>query len=433
MMISRYSLPEAEKVWTRQHRFDLMKDVEVALCEAWCRLGEIPMDSLKVIKEKMSYTIERVDELERITDHDVVAFVNALGETVPEQSCYIHKGATSSDILDTATSMQVVEAGKIILSELDKLIATMKARAVEFKHTPEMGRTHGIHAEPISFGLKLLSFYQELRRDKKRLEDAINNNRVGKMSGAVGTYANLHPDLEQIVCELLGLEPDPVTTQVISRDRHAEFLLAIAQLGATIDRIGTQLRTLQRTEIGEVEEAFKVGQTGSSAMPHKKNPKTSEQLCGLARILRANAMVALENVALWDERDISHSSVERVILPDSSILAAYMTRKMNSIVANLVVNKDRMAKNMEMTGGAIFSGRLLVALMSRGVGRDQAYGVVQRLAIPASRGGTPLKEACISDSEVRRFLDEGDINAIFDVGFYLRYIDDIFLRNLEEP
>lgn len=431
-MISRYSLPEAEKIWTRQRRFDLMKDVEVALCEAWCRLGEIPMDALKVIKEKMTFTIERVDELERITDHDVVAFVNALGESVPEQSCYIHKGATSSDILDTASSMQIVEAGKLILVELDKLIETMKQKAVQFKHTPEMGRTHGIHAEPITFGLKLLSFYQELKRDRLRLEQAIVANKVGKMSGAVGTYANLHPDLEQIVCDILGLEPDPVATQVISRDRHAQYMLALAQLGATIDRVGTQFRTLQRTEIGEVEEAFKAGQTGSSAMPHKKNPKTSEQLCGLARILRANALVALENVALWDERDISHSSVERMILPDSSILAAYMVRKMAYITSNLVVNTDRMAKNIEMTGGAIFSGRLLVALMSRGVGRDQAYGIIQRLAIPASKGGTPLKDACIGDMEVRKILDEGDLNAIFDTSFYLRYIDDIFIRSLEE-
>ena len=431
-MISRYSVSEAEKIWSRQHRFDLMKDVEVALCEAWYRLGEIPMDAMRTIREKMTFTIERVDELERITDHDVVAFVNCLGESVPEQSCYIHKGATSSDILDTATSLQVVEAGKLILAEVDKLIETMKKRAVEFKNTPQMGRTHGIHAEPITFGLKLLSFYQELKRDRKLLDQAIQTNRVGKMSGAVGTYANLHPDLEQIVCEVLGLEPDPVTTQVISRDRHAQFLLAIAQLGATIDRIGTQFRTLQRTEIGEVEEAFKAGQTGSSAMPHKKNPKTSEQLCGLSRLLRANAMVALEDVALWDERDISHSSVERVILPDSSILAVYMTRKMNTITSNLVVHADRMAKNLEMTGGAIFSGRLLVALMSRGMHRDQAYGIVQRLAIPASKGGTPLKEACMGDPEVKKSLDDGDLNAIFDAGFYLRYINDIFIRNLEE-
>ncbi len=430
-MIERYSVAEAAAIWERQHRYDIMMRIEMALIEAWARMGEIPYDAVERIKSKMSFTLERVDELESVTDHDVVAFVDALGESVGEDSCYIHKGATSSDILDTATSIQIQDAGKLILAELDKLIEATRRRAIEFKHAPMMGRTHGIHAEPITFGLKLLSHYQELIRAKRRLEQGVEVNRVGKMSGAVGTYANLHPDIEQLVCEKLGLRQDPISTQVIARDRHAEYLLAIAQLGATLERFATTLRTLQRTEIGEVEEPFKTGQTGSSAMPHKKNPKTNEQICGLARLLRANAMAALEDVALWDERDISHSSVERIILPDSSVLAAYLTRRMAKIVDGMVVHADRMKKNMELTGGAIFSGRLLLSLMSRGMGRADAYKVVQRLAIPASKGGMPLLEACKCDTEVQAHLSPSELDNIFDAGFYLRYVDEIFRRNLE--
>ncbi len=430
-MIERYSVAEAAAIWERQHRYDIMMRIEMALIEAWARMGEIPYDAVERIKSKMSFTLERVDELESITDHDVVAFVDALGESVGEDSCYIHKGATSSDILDTATSIQIQDAGKLILAELDKLIEATRRRAIEFKHAPMMGRTHGIHAEPITFGLKLLSHYQELLRAKRRLEQGVEVNRVGKMSGAVGTYANLHPDIEQLVCEKLGLRQDPISTQVIARDRHAEYLLAIAQLGATLERFATTLRTLQRIEIGEVEEPFKTGQAGSSSMPHKKNPKTNEQICGLARLLRANAMAALEDVALWDERDISHSSVERIILPDSSVLAAYLVRKMTKIADGMVVHADRMKKNMELTGGAIFSGRLLLSLMSRGMGRAEAYKVVQRLAIPASKGGMPLLEACKCDPEVQAHLSPSELDNIFDAGFYLRYVDEIFRRNLE--
>ncbi|MEZ4813166.1 MAG: adenylosuccinate lyase [Caldisericia bacterium] len=365
-MIERYSSPEMAAIWDRQHRFDLMKDVEIALVVAWGKLGEIPYDAVDRIKRNVTFTLDRVDELERITDHDVVAFITALGETVGEDACYIHKGATSSDILDTATSLQIMESGKILVNDLKNVLSTIKKRAYEFKHTPMMGRTHGIHAEPITFGLRLLSWFAELKRDLTRLENAIEVNRVGKMSGAVGTYANLHPDLERYMCDELGIKADPISTQIISRDRHAEYLLALAQIGATIDRIGTALRTSQRTELGEVEEAFGKGQTGSSAMPHKKNPKTSEQLCGLARLLRTNAFTGLENVALWDERDISHSSVERITLPDSSILTSYMLRKLNKIITGLVVHKERMLEIINITGGAVFSGRLLVSLMGRG-------------------------------------------------------------------
>jgi len=432
-LIDRYSVPEVASIFERQHRFELMMKIEVALCEAWARMGEIPYDALDRIKSRISFTLDRIDELERTTDHDVVAFVNTLGESVGEDSCYIHKGATSSDILDTASSMQIVEAGKIIYQDLEKIMNTVKNRAIEHKHTPMIGRTHGIHAEPITFGLKILSWWQELKRDKQRLQLAIDDNRIGKMSGAVGTYANLHPDIEMIVCDRLELKPDPISTQVIARDRYANFLLALAQIGASLDRFGTTLRTLQRTEIGEVEEPFKAGQTGSSAMPHKKNPKTSEQICGLARILRANAMTALENVALWDERDISHSSVERIILPDSSILTSYMLRKFEKIVAGMNVNIDRMKQNMEMTGGAIYSGRLLVALMSQGMGRVQAYEVVQRLSIPAAKGLTPLQMSTRMDSEVTGILSEDELKNLFDPKFYLRYVEDIFRRNLEEP
>jgi len=431
-LIERYSVKEAADIWERQHRYDIMAKIEMALVEAWARMGEVPYDAVDRIRRNMSFTLERVDEIEKVTDHDVVAFVNALGETVGEDSCYIHKGATSSDILDTATSIQIQEAGKLIISEIDKLISIVRKKAEEYKYVPMMGRTHGVHAEPITFGLKLLSWYQELKRDRDRVAQAVETNSVGKMSGAVGTYANLHPDLEMLVCERLGLKPDPLSTQVIARDRHAEYLLALSMLGASLERFALQIRLLQRTETGELEEPFKAGQTGSSAMPHKKNPKTCEQVCGLARLLRGNAMVSLENVALWDERDISHSSVERIILPDTSVLATYLVRRFARIVDGLFVNADRMRKNIEATGGAIYSGRLLVSLMTRGMGRKEAYEIVQRLAIPASKGGTPLREACKADAQVASLLSAAEIDNIFDVGFYLRYVDDIFRRNLEE-
>jgi len=431
-MIERYSVPDMKAVWDRKNRFSIMKDVEVALVSAWGQMGEVPRDSVLNIKNNATFTLERVDELERITDHDVVAFINALGETVGDDACYIHKGATSSDILDTATSIQIVRAGNILKADLKSLLETVKLRAIEFKHTPMMGRTHGIHAEPMTFGLKMLSWYAELSRDMTRLESAIEMNRVGKMSGAVGTYSNLHPDLERAMCDELGLKPDPVSTQVISRDRHAQYLLALAQVGASIERIAVSLRTEQRTEIGAVEEAFGKGQTGSSAMPHKKNPKTSEQLTGLSRVLRSNALAGLENVALWDERDISHSSVERIILPDSSILTSYMLKKMNDIISGLVVHEDRMRKIIDITGGAIFSGRFLVSLMSRGLSRTRAYQIVQRLAIPASKGKGHLRQLALDDPETQSILGEAEIESIFDLDYYLRYIDTIFYKVLEE-
>ncbi|MCK5743909.1 MAG: adenylosuccinate lyase, partial [Caldisericia bacterium] len=332
----------------------------------------------------------------------------------------------------TGTSLQIVESGEILKSDLKILLETIKRRAYEFKHTPMMGRTHGIHAEPITFGLRLLSWFAQLKRDMTRLESAIKTNSVGKMSGAVGTYANLHPDLERYMCDELKIKPDEISTQIISRDRHAEYLLALAQIGATIDRISTALRTGQRTEIGEVEEAFGKGQTGSSAMPHKKNPKTSEQLCGLSRLLRSNALVALENVALWDERDISHSSVERIILPDSSILTSYMLRKLNKIISGLVVHKERMREIIDITGGAVFSGRLLVSLMSRGLSRSKSYEIVQRLAIPASKGMGILKDMAKNDQEVQEVLSNAELDSIFDLSYYLRYVDSIFMKVMEE-
>lgn len=431
-MIKRYSVPEMSAIWDRQNRFNIMKEVEIALVSAWGQMGEVPRDSVINIMSNATFTLERVDELERITDHDVVAFITALGETVGDDACYIHKGATSSDILDTATSLQIVKSGDILKADLKVLLETVKKRALEFKHTPMMGRTHGIHAEPITFGLKMLSWYAELFRNLYRLDSAIEINRIGKMSGAVGTYSNLHPDLERFMCDELNLKPDPISTQVISRDRHAQYLLALAQIGATIERIAVSLRTEQRTEIGTVEEAFGKGQTGSSAMPHKKNPKTSEQLTGLSRILRSNASVSLENIALWDERDISHSSVERIILPDSSILASYMLRKMNKIISGLVVHEDRMREIIDTTGGAVFSGRFLVSLMSRGLSRSKAYEIVQRLAIPASKGKGNLKQLALDDEETMSILGEAEINSIFDLDYYLRYVDSIFYKVMEE-
>jgi adenylosuccinate lyase len=431
-VIPRYSVPEAAAIWSRQRRFELMMRVELALVEAWAEMGRVPPESAANICVNMAFTLERIDELEAITDHDVVAFVMALGESVGADARYIHMGATSSDMLDTATALQIQEAGALILADLDAATEAVRQRAIEHKHTPMMGRTHGVHAEPITFGLKLLTWFQELLRNRARIAAALEINRVGKVSGAVGSYTNLHPDLERAVCERLGLRPDPASTQVIARDRHAQYVLALAQLGASIERFATTIRSLQRTEIGELQEPFKAGQTGSSAMPHKKNPKSSEQLCGLSRVLRANAMAALEDVALWDERDISHSSVERIILPDSSILAVYMLRQFTRIVGGLVVNVARMRANIDRTGGAIFSGRLLAALTEKGLPRDEAYAIVQRLAIPAAEGGPPLHQAALDDPAVALHLDEGELAAIFDIDFYLQHIDENFARSLEE-
>lgn len=429
-MIQRYAIPEAAAIWERQHRFEVMMRVELALVEAWAEMGSVPPESVANIRRNMTFTLARIDELETVTDHDVVAFVTALGESVGADSRFIHMGATSSDILDTATALQIQEAGRLIRGDLDAAMAIVKGQAITHKHTPMMGRTHGIHAEPITFGLKLLTWIQELRRNRERIEAALVVNRVGKISGAVGGYTNLNPELERIVCRRFGLRPDPASTQVIARDRHAQYVLALAQLGASIERFAVTIRSLQRTEIGEIQEPFIAGQTGSSSMPHKKNPKTCEQLCGLSRLLRANAMAALENVALWDERDISHSSVERIILPDSSILANYMLRRFGWVMEGLVVNAARMRANIDRTGGAIFSGRLLAALTEKGLPREEAYAIVQRLAIPAAEGGPTLPEAARADPEVAGFLDPAEIDAIFDLSFYLQHVDEVFERNL---
>ena len=429
-MIERYSTPEAAAIWERQRRFELMRQVEMALVEAWAAMGRVPADAQANIRANLTFSLARIDELEAITDHDVVAFVRALGESVGDDAAYIHMGATSSDILDTATALQIQEAGALILADLDSLVDAVRRQAIAHKHTPMMGRTHGVHAEPITFGLKLLTWFHELRRSRARIEAALEANRVGKLSGAVGSYTNLHPELERHVCEQLGLRPDPASTQVIARDRHAQYMLALAQMGASIERFATTIRALQRTEIGELREPFKAGQTGSSAMPHKRNPKSSEQLCGLSRVLRANAMTALENVALWDERDLSHSSVERIILPDSSILAVYMLRTFRVIVEGLVVDAARMRANIDLTGGAIFSGRLLAALVEKGMPRDEAYTIVQRLAIPASEGGPTLHDAAKADPAVTARLGDAELAAVFDLAFYLQHVDAVFARSL---
>lgn len=428
-MIERYTLPDMGRIWSEENKFRKWLDVEVYACEAMAELGQIPADALAEIKEKADFDVQRIAEIEAVVDHDVIAFTTNVGEYVGEAAKYIHLGLTSSDVLDTSLAVLMKEAGLLLVDRLKELRQALLEKAQEHRNTIMIGRTHGIHAEPITFGLKMLLWLAETDRNIQRMERAVESIAMGKISGAVGTYANINPSVEEHVCARLGLRPAPVSTQVLQRDRHAEYLTTIGLIGSSLDKFATELRSLQRTDILEVEEFFKKGQKGSSAMPHKRNPITGERISGLARLLRGNALVAMENVPLWNERDISHSSVERVVIPDSTVILDYMLVKLTAIITSLLVYPENMLHNVERTHGLIFSQRVLLALVEeKGLQRERAYGLVQRNAMQSWRDGTDFKELLLQDEEVTALLSAEEIAKLFDYNYHLKHVDDIYRR-----
>ena len=427
-MIDRYTHPEMGNIWTLENEFRTMLKVEILACEAMNKLGNVPDDALKDIQEKADFRLERVKEIEAVTNHDIIAFLTNVAEYVGDASKYIHKGLTSSDVKDTALCYMTVQAADLLMQHLERFHSVLKRRAAEFKHTVMIGRTHGIHAEPMTFGMKFLLWMAETERNMERLAQARKLMAVGKMSGAVGTYSNIDPFVEQYVCEKLGLTPVRLATQVIQRDRHAHFLTTLAIIGSSLDKMATEIRNLQRTDIREAEEFFAPGQKGSSAMPHKRNPITCEKISGMARLLRGYAVAGLEDVALLHERDISHSSVERVILPDATIALDHMLRKFINIIDKLLVYPDAMLANLNKTGGLIFSQNLLIALVTKGVLREDAYKWVQRNAMARWLEGADFKTNVEHDPDIKKYLTDAEIEACFDPQPMLRNVDLIFAR-----
>ncbi len=427
-MITRYTRPEMGALWTDEAKFRTWLDIEVLACEAQSELGLVPKEAVAVIRERADFTVERINELERTLNHDVIAFLTAVAEHVGEPSRYIHLGMTSSDVGDTALSVLMRRSALILRSQLEKLRDALSLRAREFKHTPMIGRTHGIHAEPTTFGLKLALWHEEVKRDLVRLDRAIEAVSYGKISGAVGTYANIDPFVERYVCERLDLKPSPIATQVLQRDRHAEYLATIAIIGGTLEKIATEVRHLQKTEVLEAEEYFAAGQKGSSAMPHKRNPITCERVTGMARLLRGYAMSAMENQALWHERDITHSSVERVILPDATIALDYMLEKTIGIVSRMFVYPENMLRNLNGTRGLIFSQQVLLALTKKGMLREDAYAIVQGHAMRVWREEVQLKDLFLADEKVMELLTTQELDVCFDPTLSLRNVDMIFSR-----
>ena len=427
-MISRYTHPEMGGIWSDEHRYRTWLKVEIAAAEAMAEQGLIPVDAARAIRERGAFDVARIDAIEAVTKHDMIAFTTAVAEHVGPEARWLHFGLTSSDVLDTALALQLQDACDLILKRLDALRAAVRTRAMEHRRTPVIGRTHGVHAEPMTFGLKLAIWYAEIGRDISRVQRARATVSVGKMSGAVGTYAHLDPGIERAVCAKLGLEAAPVSSQVIQRDRHAELMSALAITGASLEKFALEIRGLQKTEIGEVEEPFDKGQKGSSAMPHKRNPIGCEQIVGLARVLRGNLVAALENVALWHERDISHSSVERIIFPDTFIGLDHMLRRFTRIVAGMVVYPDRMMRNLELSRGVVFSGSVLLALASRGVSREQAYEWVQQTAMRSCDEGLDFRDLLRQDRALTLVLPAAELDRLFDLGHQLRHVDEVFRR-----
>jgi len=427
-MIDRYTLPEMARVWSRDAKYEAWLRVELAVCEVYARRGLIPADALGRIKARARISADRIEEIERTTRHDVIAFLTNLEESLGPDSRYVHIGMTSSDVLDTALALQLQQSADLLQAGLERFRSAARSLALAHKDTLCVGRTHGIHAEPMSFGLKGALWYTEAGRNLERLRRGREAVRVGKISGAVGTFAHVDPDVEAEVCRLLGLEPAPVSTQIVQRDRHAEFMSALAISAASLEKVALEIRSLQRTEVLEAEEPFSEGQKGSSAMPHKRNPVSCEQVCGLARLVRSNAQAAYENVALWHERDISHSSVERVILPDSTILLHYMLHQMTWIIEGLQVYPDRMRENMDRSFGLMFSQRVLLKLADKGLPRQAAYEMVQRNAMRSWRERTAFRDLLAADPEITRHLTSADLAACFDPSWYLRNVDAVFRR-----
>jgi adenylosuccinate lyase len=427
-MIPRYSTKVMNEIWSDQNRYQKWLDIEVAACEAWAKLGKVPKKSLENIQKNSSFSVERIEEIENITRHDVIAFVSCVAEYIGDDARFVHMGLTSSDVLDTAYALQCREAGTVIIEDIKALMHALRKRAYEYKDLPAMGRSHGIHAEPVSFGSKFALWYAEMERNLNRIQDALDVISYGKVSGAVGTFANVPPEVEDYVCRKLGLKAEPLSTQVVQRDRHAQFFTTIALIGCTVEKIATEIRHLQRTEVLEAMEPFGKGQKGSSAMPHKKNPILSENLTGMARLLRGYALSAMENVALWHERDISHSSVERVIGPDSTTILDFALKRLKGLIEGLVVFPENVRKNLELTKGLWHSGNVLLALTDAGMLRDDAYTLVQRNALPVWEGKGDFKEALLNDPEVTARLSREKIDDLFDLSHHMKHIDTIFKR-----
>ena len=429
-MIPRYTNPEMASVWSDETRYAIWLDIERYALEGMVKIDKAPSEALKAYNEKAKFSVERVHEIEREVKHDVIAFLTNVAEHVGPLSRFVHKGMTSSDVVDTCLAVQMRRSGLLLEKRLEALMATLKGRALEFKHTPCIGRSHGIHAEPTTFGVKLAGWYAEVARQRTRLRAAIETISVGKLSGAVGTYAGIDPRVEAFVMERLELRPETVATQVVARDRHAEFMACLAGIASSLERFAVEIRHLQRTEVREAMEGFTPGQKGSSAMPHKRNPILTENICGLARLVRSYAQASFENVALWHERDISHSSVERVAVPDACIALDFMLTRFEGVVRNLAVSPERMLENLEMTRGTVFSGHLLLALVEKGMTREDAYALVQKHALAAFDGGASLEERVLADGAVTKIMNTDEVRGVFDLSKHLREVDRIIDRAL---
>ncbi len=427
-MIERYSREEMKKIWDIETKFKYYLDVELAVVKAYNKLGEISDEVLNDIINKASFSVERIDEIESQVHHDVIAFLTNVNENVGENSRYIHMGMTSSDVIDTALALQMKAAGKIILDDIDNLIKTIKEKAKEHKNTVCIGRSHGVHAEPITFGVKLCGWIDLFERNKRNFEKALSEANVGQISGPVGTYSNISPKVEELACDILGLKPAKFSTQVIARDIHAQYIQALALIASCVEQVAVELRHLQRTEVLEVEEGFTSSQKGSSAMPHKKNPISGENLSGLARVVRANSIAAMENIPLWHERDISHSSVERIIFPDSSVLIDYMLSRLEKTIKNLVIHKDNMLKNTNLFGGIVFSQKVLLKLCTKGMLREDAYKIVQRNALDAFNNNKSFIDNLLNDKDVTSKLSSEEIKSCFNIDDYLKNINEIYKR-----
>ncbi|MCM3706178.1 MULTISPECIES: adenylosuccinate lyase [Cytobacillus] len=427
-MIERYTRPEMGAIWTEENRFKAWLEVEILACEAWAELGDIPKEDVQKIRENASFNIDRIKEIEEETRHDVVAFTRAVSETLGEERKWVHYGLTSTDVVDTALSYVIKQANDILLKDIERFVEILKNKAQEHKHTVMMGRTHGVHAEPTTFGLKLALWYEEMKRNLERFKEAAAGVEFGKISGAVGTYANIDPFVEKYVCEKLGIEPAPISTQTLQRDRHAHYMGALALVATSIEKFATEIRGLQKSETREVEEFFAKGQKGSSAMPHKRNPIGSENMTGMARVIRGYMMTAYENVALWHERDISHSSAERIILPDATIALNYMLNRFGNIVKNLTVFPENMKRNMDRTLGLIYSQRVLLALIDKGMTREEAYDTVQPRAMEAWEKQVQFRSLIEQDETITSKLSEAEIDDCFDYNYHIKHVDTIFDR-----
>jgi adenylosuccinate lyase len=427
-MINRYTLPKMQKIWDEENKFNKWLDIEIAVCEALTETGEIPQDDMDKIRENASFSVDRIKEIERETRHDILAFLTAVAESLGEESKYIHMGLTSSDVKDTARALQMKESLELILDDLQETKQALARQAKKYKMRVMIGRTHGVHAEPVTLGLKLANWYSEINRHIERVEQLLERISVGKISGAVGTFANISPKVEELACKKLGIKAAAISSQILQRDRHAEYLSVLAIIASSLDKFATEIRNLQRTDILEIEESFKKGQKGSSAMPHKKNPITCERISGLSRVVKANANVGFDNVNLWHERDLTHSSPERIVLPDSSTLIDYMLNKFTDVVANLAVYEENMEANLAKTKGLIFSQKVMLSLVDKGLLRDDAYAIVQRNALKAWNSEKTFKELLLADSELMEHMNKEEVEQIFDYSYHLKNIDVIYQR-----